>query len=103
MRFKPLDVDVAVLVRPVPRGDDRGWFARIFCAGEFEANGLEPAVSQVNLATTAEAGTVRGLHYQLPAGGRGQVGGVRRRCDLRRGRRQPALVTRLRTSASCAS
>jgi dTDP-4-dehydrorhamnose 3,5-epimerase len=66
MHFEPLEVEGAVLVRPTPRGDDRGWFARIFCAEEFAANGLEPAVAQVNLATTVEAGTVRGLHYQLP-------------------------------------
>lgn len=66
MRFEPLEVDGAVLVRPEPRGDDRGWFARVFCAEEFAANGLEPGVAQVNLATTVEAGTVRGLHYQLP-------------------------------------
>ena len=66
MRFEPLEVDGAFLVRPEPRSDDRGWFARVFCAEEFAAKGLEPAVAQVNLAATVEAGTVRGLHYQLP-------------------------------------
>jgi dTDP-4-dehydrorhamnose 3,5-epimerase len=66
MRFDPLDVDGAFLVTPEPRSDDRGWFARVFCAEEFTAHGLEPAVAQVNLAETARAGTVRGLHYQLP-------------------------------------
>lgn len=66
MRFEALEVGGAFLVRPEPRGDARGWFARIFCAEEFAANGLEPGVAQVNLAITADAGTVRGLHYQLP-------------------------------------
>jgi dTDP-4-dehydrorhamnose 3,5-epimerase len=65
MRFEPLEVDGAFLVRSELRTDDRGWFARIFCAETFAANGLEPAVAQVNLAATARAGTVRGLHYQL--------------------------------------
>lgn len=73
MRFEPLEVDGAVLVHPAPRGDERGWFARIFCAEEFAANGLEPAVAQVNLATTVEAGTVRGLHYQLPPAGEAKL------------------------------
>jgi dTDP-4-dehydrorhamnose 3,5-epimerase len=66
VRFEPLEVDGAFLVRSEPRGDARGWFARVFCAETFAANGLEPAVAQVNLAETVRAGTVRGLHYQLP-------------------------------------
>jgi dTDP-4-dehydrorhamnose 3,5-epimerase len=66
MRFEPLEVEGAFLVRPEPRGDARGWFARLFCAEEFAASGLESTVAQVNLAETTRAGTVRGLHYQLP-------------------------------------
>jgi dTDP-4-dehydrorhamnose 3,5-epimerase len=66
MRFEPLEVDGAFLVRSEPRADARGWFMRIFCAETFEANGLVPAIAQVNLAETVMAGTVRGLHYQLP-------------------------------------
>lgn len=66
MRFEPLDVGGAFLVRPEPRGDDRGWFARVFSADEFSAHGLDPTIAQINLAETARAGTVRGLHYQLP-------------------------------------
>jgi dTDP-4-dehydrorhamnose 3,5-epimerase len=66
LRFEPLTVDGAFLVRPDTREDRRGWFARIFCAEEFAANGLEPVVAQINLSETSEAGTVRGLHFQLP-------------------------------------
>lgn len=66
MEFEPLAVDGAYRVRATQRGDARGWFARIFCADEFAANGLEPVIAQMNLAETERAGTVRGLHYQLP-------------------------------------
>jgi predicted homoserine dehydrogenase-like protein len=66
MRFEPLAVEGAFLVRADRRGDARGWFARVFCAETFAEHGLEPAVAQINLAETARAGTVRGLHYQLP-------------------------------------
>jgi dTDP-4-dehydrorhamnose 3,5-epimerase len=48
------------------RGDDRGFFARFFCEKEFAAHGLETRFPQVNNSVTAKAGTLRGLHYQLP-------------------------------------
>jgi dTDP-4-dehydrorhamnose 3,5-epimerase len=68
MEFTANAVEGSVVVRPLPREDDRGWFARVFCADEFHAHGLDPAIAQMNLAMTAEAGTVRGLHYQLAPG-----------------------------------
>jgi dTDP-4-dehydrorhamnose 3,5-epimerase len=64
--FTPTDVDGAMLVTPEPHHDDRGWFARVFCSEEFTQAGLDPEVAQVNLSETARAGTVRGLHFQLP-------------------------------------
>jgi dTDP-4-dehydrorhamnose 3,5-epimerase len=47
------------------RADDRGAFARTFCAQEFEAHGLKPTVAQCNLSFNHKAGTLRGMHYQL--------------------------------------
>lgn len=47
------------------RTDDRGGFARTFCAQEFEAHGLKPTVAQCNLSFNHKAGTLRGMHYQL--------------------------------------
>lgn len=47
------------------RTDNRGGFARTFCAQEFEAHGLKPTVAQCNLSFNYEAGTLRGMHYQL--------------------------------------
>jgi dTDP-4-dehydrorhamnose 3,5-epimerase len=65
VRFQETDVQGAYVVHPEFREDDRGSFARIFCGVEFEERGLSPLIAQMNLATTARAGTVRGLHYQL--------------------------------------
>ena len=44
--------------------DERGLFARAFCAREFAAQGLETSYVQANISTNARAGTVRGLHFQ---------------------------------------
>ncbi|MEM7191591.1 MAG: dTDP-4-dehydrorhamnose 3,5-epimerase family protein, partial [Pseudomonadota bacterium] len=44
----------------------RGFFAREFCAVEFEEMGLRPAVVQANLAYNIKAGTLRGMHFQFP-------------------------------------
>jgi dTDP-4-dehydrorhamnose 3,5-epimerase len=50
-----------------PLGDARGFFARVFCAEEFAAQGLETSFVQANASWSAEKGTLRGMHYQLPA------------------------------------
>jgi len=48
------------------RSDDRGAFARTFCAKEFAEHGLKPSVAQCNLSFNHKAGTLRGMHYQTP-------------------------------------
>jgi len=47
-------------------GDDRGFFARSFCQHEFAEHGLKADIAQANLSFNDEAGTMRGMHYQLP-------------------------------------
>jgi dTDP-4-dehydrorhamnose 3,5-epimerase len=47
------------------RGDERGFFARMYCANEFAAHGLVTQFVQVNNSLTAQRGTLRGMHYQL--------------------------------------
>lgn len=46
--------------------DDRGVFARLFCAAELSAAGWSGPVAQINHSLTHQSGTVRGLHYQRP-------------------------------------
>lgn len=52
------------LVRFKPLADERGVFARGFCASEFAAAGFDGRVAQANVSVTSAAGTVRGLHFQ---------------------------------------
>lgn len=47
-----------------PRGDARGFFARTMCKDEFARHGLITDYVQQNTSYSAEAGTLRGLHFQ---------------------------------------
>lgn len=47
-----------------PIGDDRGFFARSFCAQEFAERGLDSTVAQSNISFSKKAGTLRGMHFQ---------------------------------------
>ncbi len=47
-----------------PRTDERGFFARSYCALEFAAQGLGPELRQCSVSYNARKGTLRGLHYQ---------------------------------------
>jgi dTDP-4-dehydrorhamnose 3,5-epimerase len=64
MHFEETPLGGAFLIKPEPRTDDRGFFARMFCREEFAEHGLDTGVAQCNLAYTERSGTLRGLHYQ---------------------------------------
>jgi dTDP-4-dehydrorhamnose 3,5-epimerase len=65
VKFTPAAIDGVWVVDLEPIDDERGSFARTYCAEEFAAHGLDPTVSQCNVSVTRSAGTVRGLHYQV--------------------------------------
>jgi dTDP-4-dehydrorhamnose 3,5-epimerase len=64
--FRETLVPGAFLIELEPHRDERGSFARSFCAREFEAHGLDPRVVQCNLSENRFRGTLRGLHAQRP-------------------------------------
>ncbi len=64
MRFTATRLAGAVLVDLEPLADERGFFARSWCAREFAAHGLDPALVQCNVSFNRAAGTLRGLHWQ---------------------------------------
>lgn len=66
MQFEPLKLAGAYLIRPEPIRDERGFFARSFCAREFAAHGLKDSFVQCNISWNARKGTLRGMHFQLP-------------------------------------
>ncbi len=65
MIFHETPVHGARLIELERRGDERGFFARLFCEREFGAAGLATRFPQVNNSLSARRGTLRGLHYQL--------------------------------------
>lgn len=65
MIFVPLDVDGAYIIETERRADERGYFAREWCATEFARLGLCTRISQINAGVSRIAGTIRGLHFQI--------------------------------------
>lgn len=65
MIFNETPIPGAYTVELEKRGDERGFFARAFCVNEFKDQGLIDYVVQVNNSLSADAGTLRGMHYQL--------------------------------------
>ncbi|MDQ0244809.1 dTDP-4-dehydrorhamnose 3,5-epimerase [Bacillus fengqiuensis] len=55
----------AFLIEPKVFGDHRGFFMESYNQKLFQENGLELNFIQDNHSLSAEAGTLRGLHYQL--------------------------------------
>ena len=66
MKFTETTIGGAWIVDLEPHADDRGAFARAYCRDEFRAHGLNDIVDQTNMSFNARAGTMRGMHYQVP-------------------------------------
>lgn len=67
MIFTPLDEIAGLwMIDLEPHVDDRGFFARTFCAREFAAHGLPPLFVQRNVSSNRRRGTLRGMHWQAP-------------------------------------
>jgi dTDP-4-dehydrorhamnose 3,5-epimerase len=66
MRFTETPLKGAFVVELEERVDPRGFFARTYCAREFEQHGMKPVVVQCNLSYNHKQGTMRGMHMQLP-------------------------------------
>lgn len=66
MIFTETKLKGAFIIDLEPHRDRRGFFARTFCAQEFEAHGLKSTIAQCNLSYNHQKGTLRGMHYQIP-------------------------------------
>lgn len=66
MEFRRQPIVDCYVVALEPFEDERGFFARAFSTDEFEAHGMEPTISQVNISLSRNAGTTRGVHWQDP-------------------------------------
>jgi len=52
------------MVELEPFTDERGYFARAWCADEMAAEGLEHHIAQINMSRSVQAGMIRGLHWR---------------------------------------
>lgn len=64
MIFRETKIEGVRIVELEPHSDERGIFARSFCANEFAQAGIAMAVVQINVSRNIGQGTLRGLHYQ---------------------------------------
>ena len=73
MQVERLAIPDVVLVTPRRFGDARGWFSETFSARVFEGEVAAVTFVQDNEAFSAEAGTLRGLHFQRPPAAQGKL------------------------------
>ncbi len=65
MIFTPTKLQGAFIIDLKKLEDDRGFFARTFCANEFAERGIETNFVQANTSLSYKKGTLRGMHYQV--------------------------------------
>jgi len=73
MKFHPTTLNDCWLIELEPVRDQRGSFARTFCAREFFAWGLQTSFPQHSVSMTAKKGTVRGMHFQRDPDGEAKL------------------------------
>jgi dTDP-4-dehydrorhamnose 3,5-epimerase len=66
VKFSQGTIAGLMIVDLEPIEDHRGFFARSWCEKEFAEHGLVGEWVQSNIQFSPQAGTMRGLHYQLP-------------------------------------
>lgn len=64
MKVQSLDLPGVLLLTPAVHEDARGYFLESFRADDFARLGITRPFVQENEAFTAQAGTIRGLHWQ---------------------------------------
>lgn len=65
MKFTRTDIPDVVLIEPIVRGDNRGYFMETFILDKFLKEVTNTTFVQEN-ESSSSYGVLRGLHYQLP-------------------------------------
>ena len=65
MIFTETKLKGAFVIEIEPHQDERGFFARSWCADEFKKHGLNSQLVQCNISFNKKRGTLRGMHYQV--------------------------------------
>src|SRR5262245_55256668 len=66
IEIRPTAIDGVKLLRPARINDHRGFLSEVYRRDALEAAGLLPDFVQENHLVSVRAGTVRGLHFQIP-------------------------------------
>lgn len=62
-----------IYVKPRIFGDDRGWFTETYKHSDYTAHGIPQEFQQDNHSYSAQAGVLRGLHFQVPPQAQGKL------------------------------
>jgi dTDP-4-dehydrorhamnose 3,5-epimerase len=73
VRFTPTAIPGVVLVDVERVVDERGFFARTWCADEFAAAGLPSRLVQTSVSWNQHRLTLRGMHWQAAPHGEGKL------------------------------
>jgi dTDP-4-dehydrorhamnose 3,5-epimerase len=73
MILEPTGIAGVVRVSPEPRRDERGSFARTYCARTFAAHGISTPLPVTARAVNRTAMTLRGLHFQVAPHGESKL------------------------------
>lgn len=73
MKVERLAIPDVLLITPAKFGDARGYFSETWVRGRFAEAGLDADFMQDNHAMSAQVGTVRGLHLQIPPSAQGKL------------------------------
>lgn len=64
MKVKKTKIEGVYIVELEPRGDSRGYFARIFAKEELKKFNIKYDIVHANRSKSQKKGTIRGFHYQ---------------------------------------
>lgn len=73
MDFRETAIDGVILITPRRHGDGRGYFAETFRHDLFQEHCGRHNFVQENQSSSSEAGTVRGLHFQVAPKAQGKL------------------------------
>lgn len=66
MRFTQTPLAGGYVIDVDEQGDERGFFARLWCEREMQLRGINIRIAQANMSYNRLRGTLRGLHLQRP-------------------------------------
>lgn len=64
--IEPTALPGVLLISPKRFGDHRGWFCETWNANRLKEQGIDLSFVQDNQSFSAQKGTLRGLHFQIP-------------------------------------